>query len=102
MVARLAVSSDSTGSESTSASAVVAVVAVDSEPGTAFVEGLAVAARVGSKDLNDHGLDQACVATQSLERTGSDRQEWEVNDPSIYLLLPKPNHQHSQLTVCCY
>ena len=102
MVARLAVSSDSTGSESMSASAMVVVVAVDFEPGTAFVEAPAVVARLGSEDLNDHGPDQACVATQSLGRTGSDRREWEVNDPSIYLLLPRPNHQHSQLTVCCY
>jgi len=85
-----------------SASAMVVVVAVDFEPGTAFVEAPAVVARLGSEDLNDHGPDQACVATQSLGRTGSDRREWEVNDPSIYLLLPRPNHQHSQLTVCCH
>jgi hypothetical protein len=72
----------------------VAVVAVDSGSGTPSGEGPAVAvARLGSMDQEHHVLDQGYAVAQSLERTGSDRLEWEVNDPSIYLLLPMPNHQ---------
>jgi hypothetical protein len=96
---QLAVSLDSTGCQSTSAlaelaSVVVAVVAVDSGSGIASVEGPAVAvARLGSMDQEQHVLGQVYVVAQSLERTGSDRLEWGVNDPSIYPLLPMPNHQ---------
>jgi hypothetical protein len=98
---QLAVSFDLTESQSTSAladsaSGVVVVAAVDSGSGIASVEGPAVAvaaARLGSMDQEQHVLDQGYVVAQSLERTGSDRLGWEVNDPSIYLLLPRPNHQ---------
>jgi hypothetical protein len=72
----------------------VAVVAVDSGSGTALVEGpVVVVARLGSMDQELHVLDQGYVVAQSLERTGSDRLGWEVNDPSIYPLLPMPDHQ---------
>jgi len=96
-VASLAVSFDSTGSQSTSALAafvMVAVVAVGIGSGTASVEGPAVAAaRTDSMDQEYHVLGQVYVVAQFLGRTGSDRLGWEVNDPSIYLLLPMPNHQ---------
>ena len=54
------------------------------------------AARSGSMDQEYHVLGQVYVVAQFLGRTGSDRLEWEVNDPSIYLLLPTPNHQLSR------
>ena len=74
----------------------VVVVAVDSGSGIASVEGPAAAAavaRLGSMDQEHHVLDQVYVVAQSLEQIGSDRLEWGVNDPSIYLLLPRPDHQ---------
>jgi len=75
--------------------AAVAAVAVDSASGIASEEGPAVVvvARLGSMNLGHRVLDRVCVVAQSLGRTGWDRLEWEVNGPSIYLLLPMPDHQ---------
>ena len=75
--------------------AVAAVVDVDSGSGIASVEGpvAVVVARLGSTDLGHHVLDQGYVVAQSLGRTGWDRLGLEANGPSIYLLLPMPDHQ---------